>query len=228
MYLVILNCTPFREPDVPPFRYIAAANLLEPSHRAEAIAILLAQDTEGLIIGGGPQYVSALEDFPELHVELELIHIAAERNKFILGICLGFQLLNHAFGNRVERLDTPRIGCGYFDTATMNTAGDDRLQRLDMSAFGNAFSFHYDGVRANVSPDLVSVAWSRCGLLYAIRHKTKPIYGFQIHPEATAEGIVDCLARYGAAVNPESPVAAAADLEAVRAAFFRVFLGKPF
>jgi GMP synthase-like glutamine amidotransferase len=228
MYLVILNCTTTPEPDVPPFRYIPAADLLSQQRRAAAIATLLAQDTEGLIISGGPQYVSALEEFPELHVELELIRIAAERNKFVLGICLGFQLLNHAFGNRVERLDTPRIGCGYFDTTTTNTAGDDRLRHLDMSAFGSAFSFHYDGVRTNNSPDLVAVAWSRCGLLYAVRHRTKSLYGFQIHPESTVEEIADCLSRYGATTNPETPIAAAADLETIRSIFFRVFLGKPF
>jgi GMP synthase-like glutamine amidotransferase len=180
------------------------------------------------VISGGPQFVTELDRFPELLLELDLIHVAAAAGKLVLGICLGFQLINHAFGNRVVRLDEPRIGCGYFDPTSVTTGNDSHLQQIDFACFDAAFSFHNDGVITNESPDLITVAKSRCdpALIYAVRHRTLPIYGFQIHPEATALGIQGCLARYGEALL--KPLAATEALEAVRRAFFSVFLGEAF
>jgi GMP synthase (glutamine-hydrolysing) len=225
MYIIIVN---YKEPeaDHDNFRFIEASTLS--SRMAEVTALLQASTTEGLVISGGPQFITEIEKYPELHLELALIHVAAAAGKLVLGICLGFQLINHAFGNRVVRLEEPRIGCGYFDPASVNTAGDHCLQQIDFSGFDAAFSFHNDGVIANESPDLITVAKSRCDppLVYAVRHRTLPIYGFQIHPEATADGISGCLARYGEALM--RPLATPEALEAVRRTFFGVFLGDAF
>jgi GMP synthase (glutamine-hydrolysing) len=225
MYIIIAN---YKDPtpDYGNFRFIDAADLS--NRMAEVTALLQAPATEGLVISGGPQFVTELDKYPELHLELALIHVAANAGKLVLGICLGFQLINHAFGNRVERLSEPRIGCGYFDPTSVDTTGDYRLQQIDFSLFDAAFSFHSDGVRHNTSPDLVTVAHSRCDppLIYAVRHRTLPIYGFQIHPEATAEGIRGCLERYGEELL--RPLAAPAAIDAVRHTFFATFLGDSF
>ena len=225
MYIIIVN---YKEPeaDYGNFHFEPSDTL---ATRLEAVKELIrAPTTEGLVISGGPQFVTELDRYPELRLELELIEVAAAAGKLILGICLGFQLINHAFGNRVVRLEAPRIGCGYFDTASVDTVGDYRLGQIDFSLFGAAFSFHNDGVVKNDSAELITVATSRCEspLIYAVRHRTLPIYGFQIHPEATASGIEGCLARYGEALL--SPVAEPAALDAVRRTFFGVFLGDSF
>lgn len=225
MYIIIAN---YKEPpaDYGNFRFIKAADLS--ARMVEVTALLRAPATEGLVISGGPQYVTELNSFPELHLELTLIHIAANAGKLILGICLGFQLINHAFGNRVVRLPEPRIGCGYFDPATVDTVGDYRLQQIDFSLFSAAFSFHSDGVEINESPDLITVAQSRCDppLIYAVRHRSLPIYGFQIHPEATADGIQECIVRYGEELL--RPLAEPIAIDAVRRTFFATFLGDSF
>jgi GMP synthase-like glutamine amidotransferase len=225
MYIIIVN---YKEPeaDHDNFRFIEAADLS--ARMVEVTALLQAPATEGLVISGGPQFVTELDRFPELHLELALIHIAANAGKLVLGICLGFQLINHAFGNTVVRLEESRIGCGYFDPASVETVGDCRLQQIDFACFDAAFSFHNDGVIANESPDLITVAKSRCDppLVYAVRHRTLPIYGFQIHPEATLTGIHGCLERYGEELL--KPLAAAADIDAVRRTFFATFLGDSF
>lgn len=225
MYIIIAN---YKEPpaDYGNFRFIEATDLT--NRMAEVTELLQAPTTEGLVISGGPQFITELDRFPELHLELALIHVAANAGKLVLGICLGFQLINHAFGNTVVRLPEPRIGCGYFDPATVNVVEDTKLQQIDFSRFDAAFSFHSDGVTVNMSPDLITVAHSRCDppLVYAVRHRTLPIYGFQIHPEATADGIHGCLERYGEELL--QPLAAAADIDAVRSTFFAIFLGDAF
>lgn len=225
MYIIIAN---YKEPtpDYGNFRFIEAADLL--NRMAEVTTLLQAPATEGLVISGGPQFVTEIDKYPELYLELELIRIAANAGKLILGICLGFQLINHFFGNTVVRLEESRIGCGYFDTASVDTVGDYRLQQIDFSLFDAAFSFHSDGVRYNTSPELITVAKSRCDspLVYAVRHRTLPIYGFQIHPEATTEGIRGCLERYGEELL--RPLAVPAAIDAVRRTFFATFLGDSF
>jgi GMP synthase-like glutamine amidotransferase len=225
MYIIIVN---YKDPDADygNFRFIEATDLS--AHMVEVTALLRAPTTEGLVISGGPQFVTEIDNYPELYLELELIHVAAAAGKLILGICLGFQLINHAFGNSVVRLEEPRIGCDYFDPATIDTVGDYRLQQIDFSVFSAAFSFHSDGVEINTSPDLITVASSRCDppLVYAVRHRSLPIYGFQIHPEATVEGIQGCLVRYGEELL--RPLAPPDAIDAVRRTFFAVFLGDSF
>ena len=225
MYIIIAN---YKEPeaDYGNFRFIEAADLS--ARMVEVTELLRTSATEGLVISGGPQFVTEIDNYPELYLELALIHIAAAAGKLVLGICLGFQLINHAFGNRVVRLEEPRIGCGYFDPATVDTVGDYTLQQIDFSLFSAAFSFHSDGVTTNDSPDLVTVARSRYGpsLIYAVRHRTLPIYGFQIHPEATDDGIRGCLERYGEELL--RPLATPYAIDAVRRTFFATFLGDSF
>jgi GMP synthase (glutamine-hydrolysing) len=225
MYIIIVN---YKEPesDYGNFRFIEAADLS--NRMVEVTALLQAPTTEGLVISGGPQFVTELDKYPELHLELALIHIAANAGKLILGICLGFQLINHAFGNTVVRLEESRIGCGYFDPTSVIADNDSRLQQIDFTCFDAAFSFHNDGVKVNTSPDLVTVARSRCDppLVYAVRHRTLPIYGFQIHPEATADGIHGCLERYGEELL--RPLADPDAIDAVRRTFFATFLGNSF
>jgi GMP synthase-like glutamine amidotransferase len=225
MYIIIVN---YKDPDTDygNFQFIEATDLS--ARMVEITALLQAPATEGLVISGGPQFVTELDRFPELYLELELIHVAAAAGKLVLGICLGFQLINHALGNTVVRLEDSRIGCGYFDPTTVVTGDDTRLQQIDFSLFDAAFSFHNDGVIVNTSPDLVTVARSRCDppLIYAVRHRTLPIYGFQIHPEATHTGIQECLCRYGEATL--NSLATPEAIDAVRRTFFATFLGDSF
>ena len=55
-------------------------------------------DFDFLIILGGPQSACDVDKIDYLQREVELIQKAAKANKYILGICLGAQLMGVAYG----------------------------------------------------------------------------------------------------------------------------------
>jgi GMP synthase-like glutamine amidotransferase len=223
MYLVIVNYTQTNceTTSASDFYYITAASLLE--NFETAATFLTDPATTGIILTGGPQYVSEIDKYPELYKEVQLIQIAANCGKIVLGICLGFQLINYTFGNTVVRLSEPRIGCGYLDIRSVCTH-DSRFKCLYDPAMRHAFSFHRDGVEVNSNKHLEVVARSHCGLIYAVCHRTLPIYGIQFHPEITTAAITRYLTYYKEI--PKTYIASTEDLEVVRNIFFSVFPGK--
>jgi GMP synthase (glutamine-hydrolysing) len=70
-------------------------------------------NADGLIVMGGPQSVYEQDKFPHLRDELHLIEDALRREKPILGVCLGSQLLAAALGARVYPGKQKEIG--WFD-----------------------------------------------------------------------------------------------------------------
>lgn len=145
---------------------------------------VLLETVDVLIITGGKQHV--YENPPELQYELFLIEFAIQRKITIIGICLGFQIINHYFGNKVVRLPTPFIGHCMMEEDSLCFAGHELI---------DAFSFHYDGVLENICPDLEILAYSklqtvRC--IYYVKHRTLPIWAIQSHPDAHPDGIIRC------------------------------------
>lgn len=59
------------------------------------------QDFDCLIIAGGPQHVYEEDVYPWLGMEKQFIAGAVEDRKYILGICLGAQLLAESLGGKV-------------------------------------------------------------------------------------------------------------------------------
>ncbi|HVM86580.1 MAG TPA: type 1 glutamine amidotransferase [Puia sp.] len=67
-------------------------------------------DFDALIIMGGPMSIHDEKEFPWLKKEKEFIKTAIDKNKKILGICLGSQLLADAFGAKVYANKEKEIG----------------------------------------------------------------------------------------------------------------------
>lgn len=174
--------------------YVYCMDLL---HKTNTELMDLLTGVSTLVLTGGPQHVPNITDYPELKKEIQLIFGAAQRGIVVIGICIGFQLINCAFGNPVVRLPAPIIGCGFLDVSSVRTYTDPLLECIDFEALAQGFSFHYDGVPQALSPDLRVVATGPDGLIYFVKHWRFPIYGIQSHPEATVDGIVGCLKRYG-------------------------------
>ena len=143
-----------------------------------------------ILITGGPQHIPTIHEYPELLIELQIIEHAIRRNIKIIGICLGFQLINHYFGNEVLELKAPCIGHNLLDSTEPS-----------METVSRAFSFHNDGVLTNRNPDIIVIAKGAAlsytgGLVYCIRHRVLPIFAIQSHPEFTREKIQMSLKTY--------------------------------
>lgn len=67
-------------------------------------------DVDGIVSMGGPMNVDQAEQFPWLNDEAAYIKAAHEAGLPIVGICLGAQIIAHALGGKVEKMDTPEIG----------------------------------------------------------------------------------------------------------------------
>jgi anthranilate synthase component 2 len=95
----------------------------------------------------------------------------------VLGVCLGMQVINEAFGGRTVRASRPVHG----KRAPVHHDGQGLFQGLP-SPF-QAARYHSLAIELD-SPDLISQAHDEEGTIMAIRHRTLPIYGVQFHPES--------------------------------------------
>lgn len=123
-----------------------------------------------IILSGG-------HDFPVigneklLRKEIELVKTSKAK---IFGICFGFEVIARAFGADLAPMRKTRRGLI-----------DIKIVEPD-EIFSNIPNFQvYEGHRwvvEKTNKNLVALARSKDGI-EAVRHKTRPIYGVQFHPE---------------------------------------------
>lgn len=176
----------------------------------EALSAIVA-DLDGLLLSGGgdfnPLFVGE-EPIPELgegdlirdEYDLMLLRLAVNRQLPILGICRGHQLINIAFGGSLfqdiykqqtaplnqHSQPTPRE---YPSHSIRIMPGNHFLQEIYTETDTLLVnSFHHQAVR-ELAPEFVLAAEAKDGIIEALAHVEKPIYGVQWHPEAmTAAG----------------------------------------
>jgi GMP synthase (glutamine-hydrolysing) len=66
------------------------------------------EEVDGVVSLGGPQNLD--EDHPWMAGEMDLLRLAHEQRRPIVGICLGAQLLASALGGEVTKLEKPEVG----------------------------------------------------------------------------------------------------------------------
>jgi GMP synthase-like glutamine amidotransferase len=100
----------------------------------------------------------------------------------LLGICYGHQLLCTSFGCEVERLTQPVID--KFEEVHI-IKNDDIFAGLGEDQRLFFFESHNDYVKRNSleTADFLLLADSHTCEVEAVRHKSKPFYGVQFHPE---------------------------------------------
>lgn len=96
----------------------------------------------------------------------------------LLGVCLGHQCLIEVFGGKTVRAKRPLHG----EASQVLHQGDELFhgvaQTLDVGRYHSLVSILKD------SGPLVATAWSAEGEIMAVRHRTRPWFGVQFHPES--------------------------------------------
>lgn len=133
------------------------------------------EDFDFYILSGGNSNSSAKDDF----VYFEELNLIKNTTKPLLGIGLGFHLICVAYGStlevRGERIES---------IIDIEITDQDRIfNKLSETL---PVSEAHRWVVTNVSDELNVLAKSKYGI-EIIKHKKRPVYGFQFHPELLPE-----------------------------------------
>ena len=97
----------------------------------------------------------------------------------ILGVCLGHQIIGHAFGAVVKRGTVPMHG----KVTPIHTTQSRMFSNLPETY--EVTRYHSLVVDESSLPDELQIdAKTEDGAVMALSHKTYPVYGIQFHPEA--------------------------------------------
>jgi GMP synthase (glutamine-hydrolysing) len=129
---------------------------------------------KGLIFSGGPASVYA-PGAP--HCDPALFDLGIP----VLGICYGMQLICQALGGRVQNHSVREFGRAHL---TVDSANDASGLFAGVPQQTEVWMSHGDRVDA-VSNDFVPLAQTASCPLAAVKHRSRPLYGLQFHPEVT-------------------------------------------
>jgi GMP synthase-like glutamine amidotransferase len=137
-----------------------------------------------LIIMGGPMSVYDEEKFPWLIDEKKAIYQAIEKNKTVIGICLGSQLIADVLGVEVYKNSEKEIG--WFD---ITLTGQEKSEKIfGKNRIGKLKVFHWHGDTYRLPENSVRLAYSECCENQAFLYKEN-ILGLQFHLEVTEQSI---------------------------------------
>ncbi len=129
---------------------------------------IMSKEPDGIILSGGP----TLERAGNCSLYVKELDLP------ILGICLGHQVMAQAYGGEVK---TGAAG-GYAAVEIEVIEENDILKGIGPRT--KVWASHADEV-CSLPPDFIKLARSRICEIEAMKHKTKPLYGVQWHPEVS-------------------------------------------
>lgn len=147
---------------------VGCVPVLMPNHAPTALGLFDDLPIAGLLLTGGNDLMTCGGDAPERDAtEMALLGAARALKMPVIGVCRGMQLLQQAFGVKLEPIQghvishqTIRIG--------------DQPHRVN--------AFHRWGARIT-SPDLAVWAQSEDEVVKAVRHVNERLVGIMWHPE---------------------------------------------
>ncbi|KAK9446792.1 ADC synthase [Limtongia smithiae] len=157
------------------------------AHASEEVLAALLATFDAILIGPGPGSPCLAHDvhgIPRLFTAAERL----EHPPVIVGVCLGFQWLLHRHGHAVSTLPRPRHGL--VSVLDLTAEGRNDLYRgiegdIECVRYHSLY-VEYDSADEEFSP----LAWTRDvdelgrKVLMAARHRTKPYWAVQYHPES--------------------------------------------
>lgn len=153
-------------------------------------------DFTTLVILGGPMSVNDEEQYSYIGDEIRIVRDFVEKDKKVLGICLGAQIIAKALGANVYKGAEPEIGW-YEIEFTKISLLDKRIRRLAMHPnVGDiwnrikVFQWHYETF--DLPSGAIHLARSRLFPNQAFRYKENT-YAFQFHIEIVGSMIYEWL-----------------------------------
>ncbi|WP_425245774.1 aminodeoxychorismate synthase component I [Streptomyces sp. NEAU-NA10] len=157
------------------FQLIAEVNGEEPvvilnDTPADAIPDLARFDN--VVVSPGPGHPAEARDFGIS------ARVLAAATIPVLGVCLGHQGVALGEGAQVGPAPEPRHG----HLSTVRHDERDLFQGLPQGF--TAVRYHSLAVREPLPATLEATAWSEDGVLMGLRHRSRPLWGLQFHPES--------------------------------------------
>jgi para-aminobenzoate synthetase component 2 len=110
---------------------------------------------------------------------IEIVNAAIEKQKSLLGVCLGHQAIGAALGGKVSR--APELLHGKTSQVQHKNEGVFK----DLKSPFRATRYHSLAIEnPNFPNDLIITATTESGVIMGVKHKTAPIEGVQFHPES--------------------------------------------
>jgi para-aminobenzoate synthetase component 2 len=110
---------------------------------------------------------------------IEIVNAAIEKQKPLLGVCLGHQAIGAALGGKVSR--APELLHGKTSQVQHKNEGVFK----DLKSPFRATRYHSLAIEtASVPDELAVTATTEEGVIMGIKHKSAPIEGVQFHPES--------------------------------------------
>ena len=141
--------------------------------RNDEVNANLINEFDGVLLSPGP---GTPEDAGAC---IEIVNAAIEKQKPLLGVCLGHQAIGAALGGKVSR--APELLHGKTSQVQHKNQGVFK----DLKSPFRATRYHSLAIETpSVPEELLVTAITESGVIMGVKHKSAPIEGVQFHPES--------------------------------------------
>lgn len=140
-----------------------------------------------VIVMGGPMNVYEDDKYPWLTLEKHFIEEAIKKNKIVIGICLGSQLIADVLGSKVYKGQEKEIG---WYPIQVTTEAQNSAVFASFTAFLTVF--HWHGDTFNLPPGAVRLAYSEVCANQAFIYGDR-VLGLQFHLESTQDSVLQII-----------------------------------